>query len=243
MRDKVLVVHLWDRPSSVIGEALDKSAFEVAILSGLSHVVTSVLELNPALVLFEVGSWHKPLEIMLSELMNIRSGRSARKIILSDSSGLDDKVRALDLGADDFLLKPISSRELLARINAVLRCRMPECSEDNVQTLGELSLYRETMEILVGKERKKLSPKEFGLLRFFLDHPGQVFSREELLESVWIPWEIDDRRVVDVYISRLREKIEIDPSIPRRLLTRRGHGYVLVSKTNSLEWYGGRQKP
>src|ERR1700722_678998 len=184
MRDKVLVVHLWDRPSSVIGEALDKSAFEVAILSGLSHVVTSVLELNPALVLFEVGSWHKPLEIMLSELMNIRSGRSARKIILSDSSGLDDKVRALDLGADDFLLKPISSRELLARINAVLRCRMPECSEDNVQPLGELSLYPETKEILVCKRKKKPNPKEIGLLPFFLDHPGQVFSREELLESV-----------------------------------------------------------
>ncbi len=235
MRKKVLIVHLWDRASSVIGEALDESVFEVAFLSGLSDVVKSVLEVKPALVLFEICSWQEPLEIMLSELMNLRNGRSARKIILSDSSGLDDKVRALDLGADDFLLKPISSRELLARINAVLRSQMPASSEDKVKTLGELSLYREEMEISVGKERKKLSPKEFDLLCCLMDHPGHVFSREELLESVWIPWEIEDRRVVDVYIWRLREKIEIDPSNPRWLITRRGQGYSLVAQTSSLE--------
>jgi DNA-binding response OmpR family regulator len=167
--------------------------------------------------------------------MNLRSGRTARKIILSDSAGLDDKVRALDLGADDFLLKPISSRELLVRINAVLRSHIPACPKDNVQTFGELSLYREAMEISVGKERKKLTPKEFDLLRCLMNHPGQVFSREELLERVWIPWEIEDRRVVDVYIWRLREKIEVDPSNPRWLITRRGQGYSLVAQRSSLE--------
>jgi DNA-binding response OmpR family regulator len=84
------------------------------------------------------------------------------------------------------------------------------------------------MEISLGAERKKLSPKEFNLLAHLMNSPGRVFSREELLESVWIPWEIEDRRIVDVYIWRLREKIEDDLSQPRRLLTRRGEGYSLV---------------
>ena len=234
MRKKVLIVHPWDRASSVIGEALDEEAFALLFVSGLSDVVISVLEFKPELVLFEIVCWQKPLENLLSELMNLKSSRSTRKIILSDNAGLDDKVRALDLGADDFLLKPISSRELLVRINAVLRSHMAACPDDKIQTLGELSLYREAMEISVGKERKKLSPKEFGLLCCLMDHPGQVFSREELLESVWIPWEIKDRRVVDVYIWRLREKIEVDRSHPRWLKTRRGKGYSLVAQTSSL---------
>ncbi len=235
MRKKVLIVHLWDRASSVVNEALDTADFELVFLSGLSGVVTAVLEFKPALVLFEIVCWQKPLENLLSELMNLRSGRTARKIILADSGGLDEKVRALDLGADDFLLKPISSRELLVRVNAVLRSQMPAYPEDRVQILGELSLYREAMEISVGRERKKLSPKEFDLLCCLMDHPGQVFSREELLESVWIPWEIEDRRVVDVYIWRLREKIEVDPSNPRWLITRRGQGYSLITQKNSSE--------
>jgi two-component system response regulator VicR len=230
MRKKVLIVHFGDRASSVVSEALDKADFEFALLSGLSNVVTSVLEFKPALVIFETVCWQKPLENLLSELMTLRGGRTARKIILADNVGLDEKVRALDLGADDFLLKPISSRELLVRINAVLRSHMPACPEDKVHILGELSLYRDAMEISVGKDRKKLSPKEFGLLCCLMDHPGQVFSREELLESVWIPWEIEDRRVVDVYIWRLREKIEVDPSNPRWLITRRGKGYSLVAQ-------------
>jgi len=234
MRKKVLIVHPWDRASSVIGEALDEEAFALLFVSGLSDVVISVLEFKPELVLFEIVSWQKALENLLSELMNLKSSRSTRKIILSDNVGLDDKVRALDLGADDFLLKPISSRELLVRINAVLRSHMAACPDDKIQTLGELSLYREAMEISVGKGRKKLSPKEFGLLCCLMDHPGQVFSREELPESVWIPWEIKDRRVVDVYIWRLREKIEVDRSHPRWLITRRGKGYSLVAQTSSL---------
>ncbi|MEI9977660.1 MAG: winged helix-turn-helix domain-containing protein [Edaphobacter sp.] len=230
MRKKILIVHLWDRASSVVCEALDKSDSELVFLSGLSDVLASILELKPTLVLFEIICWQKPLEKLLSEVMNLKIGRTARKIILADSAELDDKVRALDLGADDFLLKPISSRELLVRINAVLRSHMPAYPEDKVQTLGELSLYREAMEISVGRERKKLSPKEFDLFCCLMDHPGRVFSREELLESVWIPWEIEDRRVVDVYIWRLREKIEVDPSNPRWLITRRGKGYSLVSQ-------------
>jgi DNA-binding response OmpR family regulator len=93
------------------------------------------------------------------------------------------------------------------------------------------------MEICVDlrADRKSLSPKEFELLDYLMNNPGRVFSREELLEHVWGPWEVDDRRVVDVYICRLREKIEEDPSQPRSLLTRRGQGYILVDPTESRD--------
>jgi two-component system, OmpR family, phosphate regulon response regulator PhoB len=109
----------------------------------------------------------------------------------------DDKVTALESGADDFLLKPISPRELLVRLAAILRAQAVVFPEEHIQTLGVLSLYRDVMEISVGAgaEPKKLSPKEFNLLGYLMDNPGHVFSKEELLESVWVPWEVDDRRV------------------------------------------------
>ncbi|HTF61655.1 MAG TPA: winged helix-turn-helix domain-containing protein [Edaphobacter sp.] len=235
MRKRILIVQNSETMSPVIREALDSDTFDLKSLSGLSDVVASVQEHKPALVLFEISCWQKPMELLLLELMNLKSARSTRKVILSDSGGLDDKVTALESGADDFLLKPISPRELLVRVAATLRAQTVVFPEEDIQTLGVLSLYRNVMEIAVGvgAERKKLSPKEFNLLGYLMDNPGRVFSREELLESVWVPWEIDDRRVVDVYIWRLREKIEEDPSQPRWLLTRRGQGYFLVDPMDS----------
>ena len=228
IRKRILIVQNSETMSPVIREALDSNTFDLQSLSGLSDVVASVQEHKPALVLFEISCWQKSMERMLLELMNLKSARSIRKVILSDCGGLDDKVTALESGADDFLLKPISPRELLVRVAATLRAQATVFPEEDIQTLGALCLYREAMEVSVAAERKKLSPKEFNLLGYLMDNPGHVFSREELLESVWVPWEIDDRRVVDVYIWRLREKIEEDPSQPRRLLTRRGQGYFLV---------------
>jgi DNA-binding response OmpR family regulator len=90
------------------------------------------------------------------------------------------------------------------------------------------------MELRIGDEIKKLTPKEFEVLGYLMDNPGRVFSRESLLEIAWIPWEIEQRRVVDVYISRIREKIEDDPAQPRRLLTRRGEGYFMVDPLKSI---------
>jgi DNA-binding response OmpR family regulator len=221
--------------SPVVREALDSVAFDLKWLSGLSDVVASVQEHKPALVLFEISRWQKPMEQLFLELMNLKSARLTRKVILSDSGGVDDKVTALESGADDFLLQPISPRELLVRLAATLRAQAVVFPEEDIQTLGMLSLYRDVMEISVGggAERKKLSPKEFSLLGYLMDNPGHVFSREDLLESIWVPWEVDDRRVVDVYIWRLREKIEEDPSRPRWLLTRRGQGYFLVDPMDS----------
>jgi DNA-binding response OmpR family regulator len=235
MRKRILIVQSLETMSPVIREALDNGTFDLRYLSGLSDVVASVLEQKPDLVLFDISCWERPIEQLLLELMNAQNARSIRKVILSDSAGPDDKVTALDSGADDFLLKPISPRELMVRIAATLRAQAVIFPEEDIQTLGRLSLYRNVMEVSInaGAERKSLSPKEFDLLGYLMENPGRVFSREELLERVWVPWEVDGQRVVDVYICRLREKIEDDPSQPRRLLTRRGQGYILVDPADS----------
>jgi DNA-binding response OmpR family regulator len=228
MHKRILVVRNSGKMASVIEEALDNSVFDLRFHFGFAGIVAPVLEHKPILVLFEIACWGKAIQDSLLELAAFAGFRSIRKIILSDKAGSEDAVNALDSGADDFLLKPISSRELLVRISAALRSYAIDTEEEHVQTFGTLSLFRETMEVCVGAERKKLSPTEFNLLSYLMDHPGRVFNREELLENAWVPWEIEDRRVVDVYIWRLREKIEEDPSRPQRLLTRRGQGYFLV---------------
>jgi DNA-binding response OmpR family regulator len=236
MRKRVMVIQNSGEFSAVIGEALRGGDFDLRLVSDFSHVVKLALEQKPVLLVLDIPSWHKPAEKLLWELGSLKSARSIRKVILCGTGGVDDKVSALDLGADDFLIQPISSRELRARLEAVLRvCRIPQMEED-VQTLGTLSLYRDVMEVSVGERRTKLSPTEFNLLAYFMDHPRHVASREELLENIWVPCkDIEDRRVVDVYVWRLREKIEEDPSQPRRLLTRRREGYALVDPLDPLD--------
>jgi two-component system, OmpR family, phosphate regulon response regulator PhoB len=169
MRKRILIVQNSETMSPVIREALDGGAFDLKWLSGLSDVIASVREHKPALVLFEISRWQKPMELLLIELMNLKNARLTRKVILSDSGGVDDKVTALESGADDFLLKPISPRELLVRLAATLRAQAVAFPEEDIQTLGALSLYRDVVEISVGAggERKKLSPKEFTCLGTF----------------------------------------------------------------------------
>jgi two-component system response regulator VicR len=227
-RKRIVVLSWTGGDSSVMKEAQDNGTFDIRFVSDTPRLMKSVLELKPALLLLEIDSWTKQTRELLCELGNLKSTQPFRRVVLSGLATVDDRVSALELGADDFLVKPISSRELLARLRAVLRADTSFTVEEAVKSVGSLCLYTELMEATIGTGRKKLSPTEFNLLSYFMDHPGQVLSRDRLLENVWIPWEIEDRRVVDVYVLRLREKIEENPSQPSRLVTRRGEGYSLV---------------
>ena len=159
----------------------------------------------------------------------LKSARSVRKIILASRGGLEEKVAALEIGADDFLLKPIAARELEARIAAVLRSHTASHAEEALHVVGSLGLDRDAMELWVAGVLRALTTREFHLIAYMMDHVGQVLSRQDLLENVWHPdGAIEDPRVVNVFVCRLRDKIEADPSDPRILLTRRGEGYSLV---------------
>jgi two-component system response regulator VicR len=230
MRRRILIVHGPGGPSPAVRDACQASAFDATFIEGTPALLQSAIDARPVLILFDVETWKGPVEEAICHLGELRVTRLARKLVLTSVSDLEDRVDALDAGADDFLQKPISGRELRARIDAVLRsplCHLAE--EEEVQALGDLLLFRDGMEVSLGGERTKLTPTEFNLLAYFMDQAGHVLSRDELLENVWFPHsDIADRRVVDVYIWRLREKIEESPSDPRRLLTKRGGGYLLI---------------
>jgi two-component system phosphate regulon response regulator PhoB len=134
-----------------------------------------------------------------------------------------DKISGLEAGADDYLTKPFSPKELAARIKAVLRRRSPQLSGDAVEVEG-LRLDPSTKRIKVGEKRVELSPSEFRLLHFLMTHPGRVYTRAQLLDHVWGDHVFIEERTVDVHIRRLRKALE--PTGHHRLIdTVRGSGY------------------
>jgi DNA-binding response OmpR family regulator len=142
-----------------------------------------------------------------------------------------DKVKGLDFGADDYVTKPFSLPELLARVRALLRRRPGEKTEktlpDSIE-LGNISLDFKKYEALKGGEHLSLSPKEFGVLRYLATCAGDVVTRDELLDEVWGYQKYPTTRTVDNHIAQLRSKIEENPAKPRYLITIHGIGYKMV---------------
>ncbi|HEX2035357.1 MAG TPA: response regulator transcription factor [Chloroflexota bacterium] len=148
-----------------------------------------------------------------------------------------DKVVGLEVGADDYVTKPFSMRELMARLKAMLRRTQMELKEPETElpfVFGNLEINPAQRRISRRGKEITLKPKEFDLLVFLLRHPGQVFSREQLLDQVWGFGHIGDIRTVDVHIRWLREKIERDPSKPKLLETVRGVGYRVRAPQKGL---------
>jgi two-component system, OmpR family, phosphate regulon response regulator PhoB len=150
-------------------------------------------------------------------------------LMTSEHADEHDRVVGLEIGADDYLTKPCSKRILLARCRALLRrsrlWQMPSASK--VLTFKELTLYLEECRATLGDQELQLSPKEFLLLREFMESRGRVLSRDNLLERVWGDDYIGDAKTVDVHIRWLRQKLEADPSEPEYIKTLRGFGYRL----------------
>ena len=143
-----------------------------------------------------------------------------------------DKVLGLEMGADDYVTKPFSLRELIARIRAQLRRAYGDLAADADSDLlyaGDLVIDRGRAQVWRGKRQLNLTPTEFRLLVYLARHPGQALSRAQILDSVWgYETDVSDERTVDVHIHRLREKVELDPSRPSLILTVPGIGYRLV---------------
>lgn len=147
-----------------------------------------------------------------------------------------DKILGLELGADDYLTKPFSPREVVARVKAILR-RTTEMNEANEteephHTIGHLKVYPEQFEAYFNNEKLELTPKEFELLLYLSSNRGKVLSRDQLLDSVWNYDYAGDTRIVDVHISHLREKIEEDTKQPQYIKTIRGFGYKMEGPKN-----------
>lgn len=169
------------------------------------------------------------LDVMLPELNGFDVARRLRRIedvgiiMLTAREGVDDRVVGLDTGADDYVTKPFAFKELMARVRAVLRRRGKNV--DRLLAFQDVSLDRESREVMRGERAIELTPREFELLELFLMHPRQVLTRDVILAHIWgYDYEGDDN-VLEVFVRHLREKLGDNP--PRLLQTVRGVGYVL----------------
>ena len=155
----------------------------------------------------------------------LRSGGvQAPVIMLTAKSSEADRVLGLELGADDYLPKPFSPRELVLRVGAVLRRQHPVTPEREVLSDGELTLDLTAQKASLAGEPLNLTFREFDLLAHLVGHPDHVFTREELMRAVW-GWDVGDASTVTVHVRRLRGKVEVDPQHPTRLVTVWGRGY------------------
>lgn len=217
----------------------DESSFSEAIsfLLGKEGFETDVAENGRvALELFKANAYDLVLlDLMIPEVSGIEVCRAIRTtslvpiIMLTAKDSEVDKVVGLELGADDYVTKPYSSRELVARIKAVLRRGTPEStdvdSNSAIQTAGNIRMDVERHQVTVNGNLINLPLKEFELLEFLLRNAGRVLTRGQLIDRVWGGDYYGDTKTLDVHIKRLRSKIEEDPANPQLIQTIRGLGY------------------
>jgi two-component system KDP operon response regulator KdpE len=162
-------------------------------------------------------------------ITGLRAWSDIPVIVLSARAGEDDKVRALDAGADDYLVKPFGSAELLARVRAQLRRHRKGAAESSsILSFGDVAVDLAQRSVTRGGEPLHLTPIEYRLLTHLASHPNRVLTHRQVLHAVWGPSHAEDTHYVRVYMGHLRSKLEADPSQPKHLLTELGVGYRFV---------------
>ncbi len=200
-----------------------------------------ILEAEDGLLGIKLAKEEKPdlviLDLMLPGMDGLEVCRTLKGnamtsalpiIMLTARSEEIDKVIGLELGADDYMTKPFSPRELVARVKAVLRRSKKETSLPGEMSVGRLRINFLRYEVFLGSEKLELTPKEYELLKMLATNLGKVFTREQLLEKVWGYDYFGDTRTVDVHVRHLRAKMAVDPATAERLETVRGFGYRLM---------------
>jgi phosphate regulon transcriptional regulator PhoB len=227
---KILIVD--DEPDIVqlISYNLKKEGFHISTALDGEEALTKVREGHLDLII---------LDLMLPGIHGMELCRILRNnpktahvpiIMLTARGEESDKIRGLETGADDYMTKPFSPKELLARVKAILRRSKERQTEDKTIRIGDLTIDTETFSVSKGGAPLNLSATEFRLLLYLVQQPGRVFSRDQLLDAVWKEETFVESRTVDVHIRRLRTQIEDDPSNPRYLKTRRGIGYYVEAE-------------
>ena len=225
MTPHVLVVEDEDALATLLQYNLDKEGYEVAIASDGEEALLLVDERLPDLVVLD---WMLPKVSGIEVCRRLRSRPETRNvpIILLTARGEEtDRIRGLDTGADDYVVKPFSMSELTARIRAVLRRIRPGLAEDLIRQ-GDITMDRVAHRVRRGGREVHLGPTEFRLLDYLMQHPGRVFSREQLLDAVWGSDVYVEARTVDVHIGRLRKALNLDVEADP-IRTVRSAGYSL----------------
>src|SRR5690625_3361876 len=234
---KILVVDDEKPISDIIKFNLEKEGYEVVTAFDGEEALEKVTAEEPDLIV---------LDIMLPKIDGLEVVREVRKnhdmpiIMVTAKETEIDKVLGLELGADDYVTKPFSNRELVARVKANLRRQSATQPTETVEKetndlkIGDITIHPDAYYVSKNGETIELTHREFYLLYYLARHVGQVMTRELLLEEVWDFYYLGDVRTVDVTIRRLREKIEDSPSHPNYIITRRGVGYYLDRKSTRL---------
>ena len=220
MKPLVLIVEDEAPLVALLRYNLEREGFAVAEAADGEEALLQIAERRPDAVLLD---WMLPLVSGIEVCRQIRAGSRVPVVMLTARDEEPDRVAGLELGADDYVSKPFSPRELSARIKAILR-RSDRRTEDEVLTAREVVLRRDSHEVTVAGAPVELTSKEFDLLACFLEHPGIVLSRERLLDLVWGMTYPGGTRTVDVHVAQLRRKL----GDPEGIRTVRGAGYKLV---------------
>ncbi len=223
---RILVVDDEPHIVELVRYNLVQEGFEVSVAYDGHDAIAKAQKDAPDLVILDLML---PYVDGLEVCRHIRKESSVPILMLTAKDGEQERVIGLELGADDYVTKPFSPRELVARVRAILRRTARETQRPGAKpvSVGELVLDPTTHEVRLTGRLIDLTTKEFDLLQLLLSHPNRVFTRDFLLEHIWGYDYFGSTRTVDMHISRLREKIEDDPNNPTFIMTVRGVGYKL----------------
>jgi len=224
MPKKIAIVEDEAELASLLEYNLRRSGYDPKVFPGVKGTLKGLEQYKPDLVL---------LDVMLPELDGFELCRQIRQstavgripiLFLTARADEVDRVLGLEIGGDDYMTKPFSPRELVARVKAHLR-RGDMDTDQSVVEIGPFRLDRGARRVFQAERELELTSTEFNLLEYFLVHPGRAHSRDQLLESVWGAQRYVTPRTVDVHVRRLREQIEKEPENPKFITTVRGFGY------------------
>jgi DNA-binding response OmpR family regulator len=224
---KILIVE--DEPNMVSGlrDNFQFEGYEVVTAADGVAGLQAALSDSPDIVLLDVMM---PRMSGLEVCKQLKSKKPSLPVIMLTARGQEvDKVVGLELGADDYVTKPFSIRELLARVKAVMRRAHTNAAEQENYSFGDVQVNVRSCQVVRSGKALDFSAKEFDLLKYFLGHPGETLSRDRLLEDVWGYDRFPTTRTVDAHIVRLRQKVEPKPEEPRFILTVHGTGYKFVN--------------
>jgi two-component system phosphate regulon response regulator PhoB len=225
----ILLIEDDDAISMLLRYNLEKDGYEVGLAMDGEMALIMASERLPDLVLLD---WMLPKVPGIEVCRRLRARPESRNIpiiMMTARSEETDRIRGLDTGADDYVVKPFSTTELLARVRAVLRRIRPGLADDRL-VFGDIVVDRVSHRVRRGDREVHLGPTEFRMLDYFMQHPGRVFSREQLLDAVWGSDVYVEARTVDVHVGRLRKALNEDDEVDP-IRTVRSAGYALDKST------------
>lgn len=225
VNEKILVVDDEEHIAELISYNITSNGYKVITANNGNDAVKLAVEEKPNLILLDLMIPGKDGYDVCKDVRSNSEIRNTPIIMLTAKSEELDKILGLELGADDYITKPFSVRELLARVKAVLRRFSISEPESNVLVFGNLTADFDKREILVNDKKLDLTLKEFELLEILIRNKGKILTRDTLLDKIWGYEYIGETRTVDVHIRYLRKKIELDDKNPKLIETIRGVGY------------------